>query len=164
MIPKLTSVKNPRICKRHPKAANPKEFYQVGLFGYRVTSRTPELDIRFDELTGTWRERIQGEGTDPHPNSQVLQAAANPLKPGRRILPPGLPGGVQAPLVWLLLGLPLGDQQCVSGSCLLLWHLPGSPGTELNCSIYQGLSQLSGLRIHTNSIHFCCALQPIAWF
>lgn len=36
-----------------------------------------------------------------------------------------------------LQGMPLGDQRCVGGTCLLLWYLLGSPGLN---SICQGLA------------------------
>lgn len=131
------------------EATNPKDFIPGVSFRYRVTSKTPELDIRFDDLTGTW-ERKDGEkelilSPTPRPCRQqptpsdregasCSQGCGEECKHRRCGHSGHAPWG--------------GDQQCVDGSCLLLRHLPGSPGTELlDGSIYQGLACIGSIAI-----------------
>lgn len=146
------SAKNPRYVK-DSEATNPEDFNLGVSFRYRVTSKTPELDIRFDDLTGTWRERMGEEELilsptprpcrqQPTPSNREGSPCSRGCNSGRSASNAGVATSGHAP--WG------GDQQCVGGTCLLLRYLPGSPGTGtelLDCSIYQGLACIGSIAI-----------------
>lgn len=133
----LSPIRNPRYVKDILRLPTPKELlpgWALQSTGSPITHQSQTSDLMTSPDLGEIGSREKELILAPPPPPRLSRQQPIPSNGKGHLV---LRAAQACQQVVPLLGMPLGDQRSVGGTCLLLWHLLGSPGLN---SICQGLT------------------------